>query len=97
MVSVVFGSLTIIPLFFLTRGLFNQNVAIVSALFYAVHPRFVEYSSDVLREPVFWFFSIAALWLAWEGISRKKYFPFVLSSLSTGFAMFTRLKALWFS
>lgn len=92
MVSVVFGTLTIIPLFFLTKGLFNQNVAIVSVLFYVVHPRFVEYSSDVLREPVFWFFSIAALWLAWEGISRKKYFPFVLSSLATGFAIFTRLE-----
>ena len=92
MVSVVFGSLTIIPLFFLVRGLFNQNTAIVSALFYTVHPRFVEYSSDVLREPVFWFFSIAALWLAWEGISRKKCFLFVLSSMSTGFAMFTRVE-----
>jgi hypothetical protein len=92
MVSVVFGSLTIIPLFFLIRGLFNRNVAIVSALIFAVHPRFVEYSSDVLREPVFWFFSIAALWLAWEGISHKKSFLFVLSSMSTGFAMFTRVE-----
>jgi 4-amino-4-deoxy-L-arabinose transferase-like glycosyltransferase len=92
MVSVAFGSLTIIPLFFLIRGLFNQNIAIVSALFYSVHPRLVEYSSDVLREPIFWFFSIAALWLAWEGISCKKYFPFILSSLATGFAMFTRVE-----
>jgi 4-amino-4-deoxy-L-arabinose transferase-like glycosyltransferase len=92
MVSVVFGALTIIPLFFFIRRLFNQNTAIVSALLYGVHPRFVEYSSDVLREPVFWFFSIAALWLAWEGISRKKCFLFVLSSMSTGFAMFTRVE-----
>ncbi len=91
-VSVVFGSLTIIPLFFLIRGLFNQNVAIVSTLFYTVHPRFVEYSSDVLREPVFWFFSVTALWFAWEGISHKKYSLFILSSLATGFAMFTRLE-----
>ena len=90
MVSVVFGTLTIIPLFFLTRELFNQNIAIVSVLFYAIHPRFVEYSSDVLRDPVFWFFSIASLWLACEGISRKKYFVFVFASLSTGLAMFTR-------
>jgi 4-amino-4-deoxy-L-arabinose transferase-like glycosyltransferase len=90
MVSVVFGSLTIIPLFFLVRGLFNQNTAIVSAILYGIHPRFVEYSSDILREPVFWFFSIVSLWLAWEGVSRKKCFLFVLSSISTGFAMFTR-------
>ena len=92
MVSIVFGTLTIIPLFFLTKRLFNQNVAIVSALLYCIHPRFVEYSSDVLREPVFWFFSVTALWLTWEGISRKKYFPFVLSSLATGLAIFSRLE-----
>ncbi len=92
MVSIIFGSLTIIPLYLLVRGLFNKNVAIVSSLLYMVHPRFVEYSADVLREPVFWFFSLAALWLAWEGIAHKKIFLFVLSSLATGFAMFTRVE-----
>jgi hypothetical protein len=91
-VSVVFGALTIIPLFFLTKRLFSQKIAIVSALLYGIHPRFVEYSSDVLREPVFWFFSVAALWLAWEGILRRRCFLFVLSSLATGFAIFTRLE-----
>lgn len=91
-VSVVFGTLTIIPLYFFIKKLFSQNVAIVSALLYCVHPRFVEYSSDVLREPVFWFFSVTALWLVSEGISLKKYFPFVLSSLATGLAIFTRLE-----
>ncbi len=92
MVSIIFGSLTIIPLYLLVGGLFNKSVAIVSSLLYVVHPRFVEYSADVLREPVFWFFSLAALWLAWEGIAHKKIFPFVLASLATGFAMFTRVE-----
>ena len=90
MVSVVFGSLTIIPLFLFIKGIFNLKVAVVSALFYMVHPRFVEYASDVLREPTYWFFSVLAIWLAWVGISRKKYLVFVLASLSTGLAMFTR-------
>ena len=76
MVSVVFGSLTIIPLFLLIRGLFNEKVAIVSTLFYIVHPRFVEYSSDVSGNQHIWFFSVFAIWLAWEGISRKKYLRF---------------------
>jgi 4-amino-4-deoxy-L-arabinose transferase-like glycosyltransferase len=90
MVSVVFGSLTIIPLFLFIKGIFKTKVAIVSTLFYTVHPRFVEYASDVLREPTYWFFSALAIWLAWVGISRKKYFVFVFSGLSTGLATFTR-------
>lgn len=92
MVSIIFGSLTIIPIYLLVGGLFNKNVAIVSSLLYMVHPRFVEYSSDVLREPVFWLFSVTALWLVWEGITHKKILPFVLASLATGFAMFTRVE-----
>ena len=90
MVSIVFGSLTIIPLFFFIKGIFNVKVAIVSTLLYVVHPRFVEYASDVLREPTYWFFSVFAIWLAWVSISRRKYFVLVFSSLSTGLAMFTR-------
>ncbi|HVN96707.1 MAG TPA: glycosyltransferase family 39 protein [Syntrophorhabdaceae bacterium] len=92
MVSVLFGSLTVVPLFLLTRGLFNEKIALLSALFYIVHPHFAEYASDVLREPVFWFFSVVALWLAWEGISRSKYWLFVLSSLATILAVFTRME-----
>jgi 4-amino-4-deoxy-L-arabinose transferase-like glycosyltransferase len=90
MVSVLLGSLTIIPLFLFTKEIFNVKVAIVSTLFYAVHPRFVEYASDILREPTCWFFSALAIWFAWIGISRKKYIVFIFSGLSTGLAMFTR-------
>jgi 4-amino-4-deoxy-L-arabinose transferase-like glycosyltransferase len=96
MVSVVLGSLTTIPLFLLIKGLFSTRIAFVSALCYSVHPRFVEYSSDVLREPTCWFFSIMGLWLAWEGISRKRYSLFALSSLSVGLAMVTRLEGVVF-
>jgi 4-amino-4-deoxy-L-arabinose transferase-like glycosyltransferase len=90
MVSVLFGSLTVIPLFLFIKEIFDIKVAFVSTVFYTIHPRFVEYASDILREPTCWFFSALAIWLAWVGISRKKWFVFVLSGLSTGLAMFTR-------
>jgi 4-amino-4-deoxy-L-arabinose transferase-like glycosyltransferase len=96
MVSVILGSLTAIPLFFLIKGLFSVRIAFISALCYSVHPRFVEYSSDVLREPTCWFFSIMGLWLAREGISRQRYSLFALSSLSVGLAMVTRMEGVVF-
>lgn len=96
MVSVILGSLTAIPLFLLIKGLFSVRIAFISTLCYSIHPRFVEYSSDVLREPTCWFFSIMGLWLAWEGISRRRYSLFILSSLSVGLAMVTRLEGIVF-
>ncbi|HEX2966133.1 MAG TPA: glycosyltransferase family 39 protein, partial [Syntrophorhabdaceae bacterium] len=92
MVSIIFGSFTVVPLYLLIKRLFDDNVAFVASLLFAVHPRFVEYSSDVLREPLFWFLCISALWLAWEGIVRARWFLIALSSFSCGLAIFTRLE-----
>lgn len=92
MVSVLFGSLAAVPFFLLVRGFCNTPVAVAATLFYIVHPRFVEYSSDVLREPTFWFFSITGLWIAQEGIARQRSFLFILSSLAIGLSVATRLE-----
>jgi hypothetical protein len=64
----------------------------MASLFYIISPRLVEYSSDVLREPSFWFFSIASLYCAWMGIARKRWIFLVLASLFVGMATFTRFE-----
>jgi 4-amino-4-deoxy-L-arabinose transferase-like glycosyltransferase len=92
MVSAILGALAIIPLFLIIKKMVNAKVGIIASFFYIISPHFVEYSSDVLRESSFWFFSITALWLAWEGITRKRWLLFFLSSISAGLAIFTRIE-----
>ncbi|HQJ93386.1 MAG TPA: glycosyltransferase family 39 protein [Syntrophorhabdaceae bacterium] len=92
LVSVVFGSIAVIPFFLLVRGLINERVAFVAALFYCISTRLVDYSSDVLREPVFWCFSIAALYFAWKGITRGNTIFVALASIFMGLSMFTRFE-----
>ncbi|MCX5811486.1 MAG: glycosyltransferase family 39 protein [Proteobacteria bacterium] len=94
MTSVLMGSLTVIPFFLLIKGIFNIRIAAVSSFFYAISPRLADYSSDVLREPTFWFFSMMALWLAWEGISRGSLLRMVLASISTGLSAFARIEGI---
>jgi hypothetical protein len=94
MTSVLMGSLTVIPFFLLIKGMFNIRIATVSSFFYAISPRLADYSSDVLREPTFWFFSIMALWLVWESISRGNLLCMVLASLSTGLSAFARIEGI---
>jgi 4-amino-4-deoxy-L-arabinose transferase-like glycosyltransferase len=43
-VSVIFGVLTIVTLFFLTKELFNQRIAVYSALFLAISPWHIHFS-----------------------------------------------------
>jgi len=90
-VSVVFGSLAVIPFFLLIRLLINSRIAAMASLFYIISPRLVEYSTDVLREPVFWCFSIFSLYFAWRGIAYRKLFLLMLSALFVVLASFTRL------
>jgi len=92
LVSAFFGSLAVVPFFLLIRGLINSRIAFMASLFYIISPRLVEYSSDVLREPVFWFFSIASLYCAWRAVSHKKWMFLVLAGLFVGVATFTKFE-----
>ncbi|MCX5803000.1 MAG: glycosyltransferase family 39 protein [Proteobacteria bacterium] len=92
MVSAVLGSLAVIPLFLITKKLINMKIALIAGIFYIISPRLVEYSTNVLRESSYWFFSITALWLALKGLSSRKLIFVVLASLFTGLAMFTRME-----
>jgi len=94
MVSAFLGALTVIPLFLMVRKMIDHKVALVASFLYMIGPHFVEFSSEVLRESTFWFFSTTALWLAWEGIVAKKWYLLSLSSLFAGMAIFTRIEGI---
>jgi len=97
MASVLFGSLGVIPFFCITRKLISQNIAIMATLFYAINPHIVAYSSDVLREALFWSLFLFALWTGVEGIiseKKNKWFFLFLSALFTSLSIWVRLEGI---
>lgn len=93
-VSVLFGTLSILPLYLLTRRLINDRFGLVTSFLYAISPRVVEYSSDVLREPLFWFFFFSGLYLAVTAFTEKKFLLLLLASLFQILALLTRLEGI---
>ncbi len=93
-ISILFGSLAVIPFYMIVRRFFDLKIAIVAAVFFVISPRLVEYSSNVLREPVFWFFSLAGLCCALEGLYRRQWWFMVLSAFFVGLSAFTRMEGL---
>jgi len=93
-VSVVFGSVAVLPFYFLMKRLFDVRIVLVASLFFVIDPRLVEYSSNVIREPVFWLFSLTALWAAWEGIVKKSWIFMVCASFFVGLAALTRMEGI---
>ncbi len=62
-VSLLFGTLMLLPLYLVFRRFFDENLSTLTLLAFALIPSFALLSSDVLRDPVYWFFSASGLFL----------------------------------
>ena len=72
MVSCIFGSLTVFPLFFLIKSIFDKKTALITVLFFAVHPYLCQASGEVLSEALYFFFVTSIAAISWFAISKKK-------------------------
>lgn len=61
MVSIVFGSLTCVPLFFLAEGIWNARIARLGALLYAMLPEYAVLGGQMMTEPTFICFFVTAV------------------------------------
>ena len=93
-VSLLLGTLTIIPLYLLGRRIFDQRVALLSCLFFAIHPYLGRFSAEVLRESTYIFFFVTAVWLSWEALSRKHLYLYPLIALAAALAYLTRTEGI---
>lgn len=95
-VSLIFGTLTMVPLYWLVRRFFDENTTVLALLMFALSPPFINMSRDVLRGPVYWFFSVLGLYLFVLQMERERRVCLVLSCLSFLFAAWARIEALLF-
>ena len=91
LISITLGALTVVPVFLLGRSLYSEKVGWFSAIFYITLPNFVQFDSQVLRDPTYWFFVAFSLWFVWEGLLRKRLIFFGLASISAGLGAITRV------
>ena len=60
--GVTISSLVVLPLWGWIRRQFDDRVALLACMLYAVHPKFIEWSPEVMRDPTFWMFFILAIY-----------------------------------
>ena len=95
-VSLLFGTITLVPLYWLVRRFFDENISVVTLLVFAVCPPFVEASREVIRGPVYWFFAVMGLYLFVLQIEKRKDSYLFLSSLSFILGAWARAEATLF-
>ena len=72
-VSLFFGTITLFPLYFLLNRFFKKEISLIATLIFALIPDFVARSADVVRDPVFWFFSVLGLYFFVSQIEKRNY------------------------
>jgi 4-amino-4-deoxy-L-arabinose transferase-like glycosyltransferase len=95
LISLFSMALALIPLYLLTRDLFNEKAAFWAGLAFALAPAFNEQSIELIRDPLFFFFAGWAVYFGWRALRTGGMMLFFsLASLSTILALFCRLEAI---
>jgi 4-amino-4-deoxy-L-arabinose transferase-like glycosyltransferase len=89
-VSLFFGTITLIPVFYLVKEAIGQKEAILSGLFYSFHAYLVTYSGMLLSEATYWGLLTLAVYFFWKGLSRKKVLGCMASGACLGLSYLTR-------
>ena len=93
--GVVLASLAVLPLYGWVRRQFDERTALVAALLYAFHPKLIEWSPELLRDPTFWFFWALSLYVGWRAAEKTQFGWYAVAGLSIALAVHTRFEG-WF-
>ena len=96
LVSVIFGTLIVLPVFYLGKAIFDEKVGMLSALFATVHPFLYTPSGSVLTESTFHFLLATSVLIGWKAFDEGRFRDIVLFSLLICFSYLTRPEGIGF-
>jgi predicted membrane-bound mannosyltransferase len=90
LISLFWGTFTLIPIYYLVKGTIGQKEAVFTALFYTFHPYLVTYSGMLLTEATYWGLLVLSVYFFWTGLKGEKVWRIALSGSFLGLAYLTR-------
>ena len=90
LISLTFGTLTLIPVFYLVKDMMGRREAMLAGLFYTFHPYLLTYSGMLLTEATYWGLLTMAVYLFWTGLRGESSFRVVASGIFLALAYLTR-------
>ena len=92
--SLAMASLSVLPLFGWLRRQFDDQVALVACLLYAIHPKMMIYSPLAIRDPMFWFLLLLTLYWGWRAVVEVRVGLFCAAGIAYALAIHTRTEGL---
>jgi 4-amino-4-deoxy-L-arabinose transferase-like glycosyltransferase len=90
--GVLISALVVLPMFGLFRRQFDDRVATLCCVFYAVHPIFIQWSAEVIRDQTFWFLFMTTLYLQWRAVTEIRHGYFFAAGMAMTLAALTRFE-----
>jgi hypothetical protein len=87
--------LVVLPLYGWVRRQFDDSVALAACALYAVHPIFIQWSPEIIRDPTFWLFFTLTLYLLWRTVTEVSVGFSIMAGLSLTLAVLTRFEGLF--
>lgn len=89
-VSVLMGTLALLPFYGLTKEIFGRQIALWGAIFFAFHPFLIQHGGEVISESTYIFFFVSALYMAWKALKHEDLIYFLSFGFLTALAYLTR-------
>jgi hypothetical protein len=90
--SVLMATAAVLPLWGWIRRQFDDQVALVGCLLYALQPTLVAFTPLIIRDPTFWFLMNLSLYLAWRAIIEIRWWLFLTAGTALTLAIHTRVE-----
>jgi hypothetical protein len=90
--GVAISTCTVLPLYGWTRRQFDDRVALVACLLYALHSELIRWSPEVIRDPTFWFLFTLSLYLLWRAVTEVRLGLFAAAGVAMVLASLTRFE-----
>ncbi len=94
LISIIFGSLLVLPVFYLGKEMFDTRVGVLSALLAAVHPSLNISSGSVLTESTYSFLFATSVLFGWKAFNKRGFYSILSFSLFTTLAYLNRPEAI---
>ena len=92
--GVVISSCTVLPLYGWIRRSFNRRVAAAACILYAIHPEFIRWSVEIIRDSTFWFLLALSLYLLARAVTELRWAWYLAAGTSITLACLTRFEGL---
>ena len=93
--GVTISSLVVLPLWGWLRRQFDDRVALVACLLYAVHAKMIEWSPEIMRDPTFWLLFTLAIYCLWRAVTEVHHGYFLATGAAITLASLTRVEGLF--